>query len=57
VLRTSALTSAFKPCCVEDRPMARGWPFKTFGLGMHSFFGAQPQHVGLPIKNPDAAEL
>jgi hypothetical protein len=49
------LTELFCSNCVESRPIARGWPFKTFGSVMHSFFSAQPQYMGAPIKNPNAA--
>ena len=34
VLRTSVLTSTFRPCWPESRPTARGWPFLTSGLGI-----------------------
>jgi hypothetical protein len=34
--------------------MARGWPFKTFGSGIHCFLMLNHNIWGLPIKNPDA---
>jgi len=58
VLRTSALTPAFRPCWLESRPTAREWPFPTSGLGIMvltiAFLLANHNMLGAPIKMSEA---